>query len=232
MFDESNFVDHSEILWTTGEIYIRYRAILDAGGTIHAPLLAQYLNERFSMSVENALEVFAGPGFIGFHLLSEKIANKMTFIDINPLAIESVLNTIQSNNLFKECSAYCGDNLEPLPAESKFNLVVGNPPWSFKCQGDTSGLIESDPGWRIHSTFYKGIAEYLQPGGMVVLLEWKPYEIEPSGSGIESWDIRPRPPQFDFLEMIDAAKLRHIETVPLEGGWHGLYAVVSMKINE
>ncbi len=225
-------MNHFELLWTTGEIQIRYQSILDAGGTLHAPILAQYLNNRFGLRAENALEAFSGPGFIGFNLLSEGIANKMTFLDINPRAIESVLKTIRANNLVKKCSAYCGDNLEPLPTESKFNLVVGNPPWSFKCQGDTKGLIESDPGWRIHWSFYKGIAKHLQPGGMVVLLEWKPYEIEPSGSGRESWDIRPRPPQFDFLKMIEAGGLRHIETVSLKGGWHGLHAVVSMKINE
>lgn len=232
MFNETDLNNYSELLWKTGEIKIWYRSMLDAGGTIHAPILAQYLKDRFEMSVENALEVFSGPGFIGFHLITEGIANKITFTDINPIAIESVLKTIRSNNLVKQCFAYCGDNLEPLPTESKFNLVVGNPPWSFKYQGNTNGLIESDPGWRIHWAFYKGIEKYLQPGGIVVLLEWKPDEIEPSGSGRESWDIRPRPPQFDFLEMIQAGGLRHIETVKLEGGWRGLYAVVSMKINE
>lgn len=232
MCNETALMNHSDLLWTTGEIEIQYQPILDAGGTIHAPILASYLNDRFEMRVENALEAFSGPGFIGFHLITDKIANKMTFVDINPIAIESVLKSIRSNNLFTKCSAYCGDNLEPLPKESKFNLVVGNPPWSFKYQGNSKGLIESDPGWRIHRAFYKGIAKHLQPGGMVVLLEWKPDEIEPSGSGKESWDIRPRPPQFDFLEMIEAGGLRHIETVPLEGGWCGLHAVVSMKISE
>lgn len=222
-------MNESQILWTTGNIEIRYIPILDAGGTEHATILSRYLKNRFNLSVESALEAFSGPGFIGFHLISEGIARNVTFTDINAIAIESVLETIRSNHLGDQCSAYCGDNLEPLPIEAKFNLVVGNPPWSLKSQEDANGLIESDPGWCIHRAFYKRVAEYLYPGGIVVLLEWKPSETEPSGSGRESWDVRPRPPHFDFLEMIESGGLRCIESIQLEGGWNGLHAVVSMK---
>jgi|GEM_PF-3778864 len=230
LVSEVDLLGYPEILWATGSIEIYYRPLLDAGGTVHAPILARYLRERFNMCVENALEVFSGPGFIGFHLVSQKIAKNITFTDINAVAIQSVLETIRSNNLTDQCSAYCGDNLDPLPTEARFNLVVGNPPWSLKCQDDTNGLLESDPGWHIHRAFYRKIAEYLCPGGIVVLLEWKPNETKPSGSGRESWDIRPRPPQVDFLEMIEAGGLQHIETVQLVGGWNGLHAVVSAKM--
>jgi 16S rRNA G966 N2-methylase RsmD len=230
LVNEADLLGYPEISWTTGAIKIQYRPLLDAGGTVHAPILARYLKERFNTCVENALEVFCGPGFIGFHLISQKIAKKITFTDINAIAIQSVLETIRSNNLTDKCFAYCGDNLDPLPTEARFNLVVGNPPWSLKCQDDANGLLESDPGWHIHRAFYSKIAEYLCPGGMVVLLEWKPNETTPSGSGREFWDIRPRPPQVDFLEMIEAGGLQHIETAQLEGGWNGLHAVVSFKI--
>lgn len=219
---------NEKILWTTGEIQINYQPDLDSGGTVHAPILSEYIQNRFGVTSGNALEVFSGLGFIGFHLISQGIVRNMTFTDINPTAIESVVGTIQFNNLSGRCFAYCGDNLEALPYGSRFDLVVGNPPWSFKNQGEAN-VLESDPGWHIHWKFYKGIAEYLEPGGVVILLEWKPDEVEPSGSGRKSWDIRPRPPQLDFLDMIEAGGLQHIETVPLVGGWVGLHAVISAK---
>jgi 16S rRNA G966 N2-methylase RsmD len=221
-------MQNPELLWTTGKIQINYQPHLDAGGKVHAPILSKYIKERFGIISENALEVFSGLGFIGFHLISEGIARKMTFTDINPIAIKSINNNLSLNNLSQQCSAYCGDNLEALPKDSKFDLVIGNPPWSFKDQGDSFGL-ESDPDWRTHWNFYKRITQYLKPSGIVILLEWKPDEVEPSGSGIKSWDVRPRPPQLDFLEMIEAGGLQHIETVPLVGGWVGLHAVVSSK---
>lgn len=223
-----NYMINSRILWTAGEIQIYYLPDLDVGGTVHAPILSHYIKHRFGIISSDALEVFSGLGFLGFHLISQGIARNMTFADINTTAIESVISTIQFNNLSERCFACCGDNLDALPYRSQFDLVIGNPPWSFRNQGQKN-ILESDPGWRTHWKFYKGIAKYLKPDGIVILLEWKPDEVEPSGSGRKSWDIRPRPPQLDFLEMIEAGGLRHIETVPLVGGWVGLHAVVSSK---
>jgi hypothetical protein len=81
---EIDLLGYPEILWTTGSIRIKYRPLLDAGGTLHAPILARYLKERFNTCVENALEVFSGPGFIGFHLMTEGIAKNITFTAGHP----------------------------------------------------------------------------------------------------------------------------------------------------
>jgi methylase of polypeptide subunit release factors len=212
--------------WSAGPYTVEYPKSLDLGGTEHAAPLSRYIAQRL-LPGGRALEVFAGPGFLGLQLLADGLVASIDFTDIEISAINCIERTIECSKVSSKCRAFCGDNLSAVPAGNTYDLIVGNPPWSFIHQDIASGESECDPGWQLHKRFWGEVSPLLSPGALVILLEWKPFETNPSGSGRENWDRRPRQPADDFREMIEKAGLRCAEMSPISGSWSGLYAIVA-----
>lgn len=216
------------LTWRSGPYTIEYPPALDLGGTIHAAPLGEFIRHR-GVPSGRALEVFSGPGFMGLHLLVEGLVAHIDFTDIQRSAVDCIDATVSRYGLADRCRTFCGDTLEAIPAGETYELVIGNPPWSFLAQDISTGESECDPGWRLHERFWREVRRILSPGARVILLEWKPFETTPSGSGRENWDVRPRPPADDFREMIAGAQLTCVEITPVSGSWAGLHAVVAQR---
>ncbi len=158
------------------------------------------------------------------------LCDHLVLADINERAIESVRKTVARNpHLYNRVTAYVSDNLKAIPPSERFDLVVANPPFfqvprevSFSRVVLTTGtpiegnsLIGSDPEWKIHRDFFKGIPRFLGPDSIVLIAEFEPFEQEPRvfPAAKAAIDTRARPPVADFYTMIRESGLRLREVV-------------------
>lgn len=216
--------------WTSGDIEVCYTPELDGDGSSMAPLFVDYLKANYAnrLPFACAFEWCAGPGFIGFALLAEKVCRRLVLADINSKALDAARATVYNNALDDRVAIYHGDNLAAVPASEKFDLVVGNPPNFFclnpahpayaRLKGD---LRPNDPDWRLHRAFYQTIPSFLSDDAILCIEEVDPYATKcymPNAGmedplwGPEPFDIRARPPIEDFVPMISQAGLEYIAT--------------------
>jgi methylase of polypeptide subunit release factors len=152
-------------------ITVQYAKALDGGGSS----FGQQFLEAVVLTTGHAGHVFelcAGPGLIGFSLLSQGLCDRLTLADINPHAVEACRSTIAENSLEHCCALYQSDVLEAIPPHESWDLVVGNPP-HFP-QGDLtlpSSLRKIDLGLSIHKRFFATVGQHLRPNGSILLQE-------------------------------------------------------------
>lgn len=131
-----------------------------------------YPNKTF----DHCLDWCAGPGPIGFRLLSDGICRNLTLQEIHAPALHAAEQTWQNRpDRLKSAHLHmaCTDTIESMPLHSKFDLVVGNPPngdnaW-FDSDNPTMIRVGRDVGWRIHQEFFANIAARLHTQGRIVL---------------------------------------------------------------
>ena len=182
--------------------YIRYNNIevvykknLHGGGIRFGQQFIPVVKEKFG-HVGHAFEFCAGPGFIGFSLLANKLCDKLTLADINPGAVKVCNETIKKNGLESKVTVYLSDCLDNIPETEKWDLIVGNPPHVFCATEDEykKDITLFDPNFNIHKKFYRDIRKFLKPAGSVLLQEHA-----------ESTSI------VDFREMIEKNGLKIID---------------------
>jgi len=202
-------------LWKFGNTSVVWEASLCSGGDWEAHWYVDFLRRRFpGKKFKKAYEWCCGPAFIGFALLEAGICDQLCVADVNERAIECVKRTLKENPKWADkVTYYVSDNLQSVPDGEKFDLVVGNPPYGYTMPGYTKPrygripLLTCDPEFRIHRAFYRQIGKHLLPGAWLCISELCPFEQEPGAKELKDgpWDIRPRVPILDFIEMIDGA---------------------------
>lgn len=209
-------------IWRVGQIDVIYERKFDGGGTSLARPLVEFIRRHFGdeRRFDAALEWCCGPAFFGFALLSEDLCESLCLVDINPAAIDCVQKSIGANQLEHRVRAYVSDNMASVPKHERFDLVVANPPWYYEINSahplfpviiptDQAGLLQRDPGWRIHEKFYDQIASFLNPGALLLVVESEPHNREVVMYG-HPWDVRPEVPSVVFQEMIRRGGLTHV----------------------
>lgn len=233
------------LFWDYKGLKIEYARNLDGDGRSMASLFVDFIREQYADKIpfECCYEWCSGPGFIGFALLAENICKTLVLADINPQAVEVVKKTVASNELSDRVSVYLSDNLESIPREHQFDLVVSNPP-NYFCLNPlypsynalSDDLRPNDPGWKIHKAFYRQIPAYLTKNAVLCIEEVDPFatkcfmpnlQSDKPLWGPEPFDIRPRPPILDFREMISAAGLSYERVVQLPEPSVPVHIVVS-----
>jgi hypothetical protein len=152
-----------------GGIEIRYRPEHDGGGTEFGQDYVPFLRSFGMPKQRRAFEWCCGPGFIGFSLLGNGLCETLCLADINPAAVASCRRTISANGLVDRAVAYHSDNLQSIPCEERWNLVVGNPP-HFIDQHEAE-IRAHDPDWRVHRAFFATVGDFLAKDGVIVLQE-------------------------------------------------------------
>lgn len=150
------------------DIHVFHSAELHGGGTTHGQQFIPVIRELFG-KVSRVFETCAGPGYIGFSVLSEKLCDSLCLSDINPLAIEAIKHTIDANSLEDRVSYFLSDGMKDVPDSERFDLVILNPP--HFSGGVTRGIIANDTDWLMHERFYSDIAGYLTPDGSILVIE-------------------------------------------------------------
>jgi hypothetical protein len=218
-----------------GSLRVHGEGRLDGGGASHAPLFVNYLKHRFpGRRFEHAFEWCCGLGYLGFALLEAGLCEKLFLADINPDAIAWVERTVAENGLGDKVTFCVSNNFAAIGADQRFDLVIGNPPWCYSKKDLYNERIANDPGWRIHQGFYASVRDHLSPDGIVCVGAFQPFEAEARLENGDLWDMRPRPPHDEFLEMIQRAGLTHLETIAPEGRedtvmGFGTYLLVSTR---
>jgi tRNA1(Val) A37 N6-methylase TrmN6 len=174
---------------TYSGIRIYYKKILDGGGPTIGQDLVQMLRERGLPNQRRVFEWCAGPGFIGLSMLARGMCQTLCLADVNKRAVEACRLTVRENGLHDRVSVYHSNNLRDIPASERWDLVVGNPPhFADACVGDVRA---HDRDWHIHREFYATVGKFLNPGGVIVLVEHN------QGSTVET-----------FREMIEQSGLQ------------------------
>lgn len=191
------------------KVKVWYKIHLDGGGTTYAHVFNRLIREQFpNRTFFKSLEWCSGPGFIGFNLLANNLTQYLRLTDLNNEAIDCAKRTITENQLENRADVYVGDNLNGIPKEEKFDLVVASPPWAYEINNDVNTMISSDVKWKLHEAFYSQIRSFLFPGAIVCLSCFEPFEKKPEVSFQEEpWDIRPEEPILIFKKMIEKGGL-------------------------
>ncbi|WP_330328290.1 methyltransferase [Streptomyces sp. NBC_00536] len=159
-----------------GSIAVSYTAELDGGGNTFGRAYVPFVEEHFGR-VENLFEWCAGPGFIGFSLLAAGCCDALHLGDVNPAARAAVERTARENDLADRVRFHLSAGFSGVPADSRWDLMVGNPPHvnaaapASEYQHAHSPLIWQDEDWGIHRNFYADAPRFLRPGGSVVIQE-------------------------------------------------------------
>lgn len=148
---------------------------LDGGGRLWGINFATDLKKLYPNRVFNrCLDWCSGPGYCGFEMLSAKMVDSLALMDLHDLAIKYANLTIEKNNCGDKVVTYCIDQIEKLPLEEKFDLVIGNPPHSAHVNHELDfdqTRILSDVGWNSHREFFNNIGKFLTEDGVIWLCE-------------------------------------------------------------
>lgn len=148
---------------------VSYKNHLDGGGRGFGQDFIPLLQHYGLPKQGRAFEWCAGPGFIGFSLLAHGLCETLCLADINPEAVQACRRTIADNSLSDRVAVYCSDNLGNIPPDERWDLVVSNPPHFI--DEYLGNLRAHDPDWRVHREFFRTVAPFLRPGGVIVLQE-------------------------------------------------------------
>lgn len=154
-------------------ISLLYTDELDGCGLRTASEIPQVLEYLYRGRVfDNCLEMWSGPGFFGFEVLSVNKCKNLTLVDFYDKAGVVVDKTIKYNKL-DNVKFVLSDNFKSLPPE-KFDLIIGNPPWF--CTDVYADFYDDrrkykDTDWLVHKDFFNNINNYLEDNGVILLAE-------------------------------------------------------------
>ena len=154
------------------DINVYYLPEIDGGGSNKRDYVC-FLEESLGR-VDRVFEWCAGPGFIGFWLLSEGFCNTLCLADINPTAVAACQTTVRKNHLQDLVSVYQSNCFDSIPESESWDLVIGNPPHSGTSQPHSEWggpLLYMDDSWSIHRRFYSGVGRYLKSRSNIVIQE-------------------------------------------------------------
>ena len=155
-----------------------------AGESVWRDCVDQVKEWQPDRKFKRALEWCAGPGFIGFGLLSHEVCKHITLLDIYTPVKELIDKTIQDNQLEGQVDFIISDNFKQVSPQAKWDLIVANPP--HFCV-DPYHPMYNDPrrykdlDWAIHRDFFNTVGQHLTDDGVIVLLE------HVTGSGVSTF---------------------------------------------
>ena len=122
---------------------------------------------------ERAFEWCAGPGYMGFALLGSGLAKTLVLSDVYEHAFQAQKQTVINNEL-NNVILYNSDNLNKIPIDEQWDLVVGNPPHfpnSIQRYDFLDPRLYVDDNWELHKEFFLDIKQHLAPNGKILLWE-------------------------------------------------------------
>jgi hypothetical protein len=168
----SDAPQYARVAFAGIEVY--YTSALDGGGAGSGQDFLHYVG-RWLGPRRRIFEWCAGPGFIGFSLLAHGLCDSLCLADVDAAAVAACRLTIVRNGLERRVSVYHSDCFARIPQHERWDLVVGNPPHS----GSAAPIariqrplhVYQDVGWELHRRFYRRVADFLAPGGEVLVQE-------------------------------------------------------------
>jgi predicted O-methyltransferase YrrM len=144
---------------------------LHGGGRDVGQFLFRLLHERGIQRCRRLFEFCAGPGYVGYYLLSLGMCETLCLADVNPRALEVARRTAAYNGLDHLVTIHQSDVLDSIPPDERWDLVIGFPPGDQPASPEAASIIYHDPDWQLHRRFYSSIRRFMQPNGHVFLVE-------------------------------------------------------------
>jgi tRNA1(Val) A37 N6-methylase TrmN6 len=205
---------------TTGTelISVQYDSHMDGGGTWFGTDYVTEIRSRYPNRIfERCLEWCSGPGFIGFDILSHGLSKNLVLHDCYHPAIGKVKETVALHDLSARVRYHCGREIDIIPKDQKFDLVVANPPHYAVCPGDDNyQRIAVDTDWTAHRMFYQQILQYLSDDGRILIQENQ----AGSEQGVETFR---HTIESNGLEILDVSASQQFWNVP--GPWCQIYYI-------
>lgn len=170
------------------------RSDLNGGGSGFGQDYIRVLTEVGLDECGRLFEFRAGPEYIGYSLLARGFCRHLTLADVNPVAVQAAQRNTDFNSIAHRVTVYSPDDLDQIPANEKWDLVVADSPHFLEWNGE---LRCEDTDWQLHKMFYSQVKRFLNPGAWVILQE------NAFGSSAEV-----------FIPMIREAEGNHIQTLP------------------
>jgi len=139
--------------------------------------LAKSFDKKITM-----LDMCAGQGCIGLSTMNEceNISN-LLLAEISEYEVQQMQKTLELNKL-SEVEIIQSDVFDNMPENSTFDLISCNPPhFDISDDEDITKLQRADKDWKFHKKFLGNVSQFLNPGGIVTLIENK------SGSTYETF---------------------------------------------
>ena len=144
----------------------------DGGGTWFGQEYVSVIQQRYQRRFGRCLEWCSGPGFIGFALLAHSICDEICLMDSHVPVSESIRETTRRNGVEQQTTFYCCNEIEQLPPDERFDLIVANPPHYLECPGDSNyQRIAVDQDWQAHKEFYRNIGRHMHPDSTILIQE-------------------------------------------------------------
>lgn len=141
------------------------------GGLAGGRDFPRVLNELGIGRRPRLFEFCAGPGYIGYSLLAAGWCETLTLSDVDPGAVATARRSAALNGLGDRVAVFESDVLDAIPADRRWDLVVGNPPHFLPDRDQPASIQRFDPGWDVHRRFYRSVKRHMEPGGLVVMFE-------------------------------------------------------------
>ena len=124
----------------------------------------------------SVLEIGTGSGAVILSLAkSGKKFGELMTVDIEPSAIEAAKNNAKTNKI--DSAGFCvSDLFDSLPARSRFDFILFNPPYlptskMDKVKGSLNSALDGGPdGLRVVRRFLAEAGSHLVPGGKILLI--------------------------------------------------------------
>lgn len=215
-YDQTENLLKNDRLLQLNNFSLFYKEEDHGGGLILRHNYLEFLNHTHKKNNFNScLEWCAGPGFIGFTLLDHNCIQTLDLIDCSQSAIDSCNQTIKNlpdNYIVK---AYCDNTVKNL--KTKYDLIVGNPPWYSKLLLKENGLnrIYCDLNFNIHKDFFEHVDKLLNKNGRIILVEGL-YASHPN----------------DFVPLLNTLEIEQIVKFDNNDFWHDCYFLVLKRKND
>jgi Methyltransferase small domain len=151
-----------------GEIAVFDKPGHHMGGLAFGRDFPRVLNELGIGRRERMFEFCAGPGYIGYSLLAAGWCESLVLADVDADAVSMARLTASHNELGDRVVVYRSDVLDQIPDAERWDLVVANPPHYPEGNGDARIF---DPGWDLHRRFYASVGGFMNPGGLILMVE-------------------------------------------------------------
>lgn len=122
---------------------------------------------------EKCYEWCSGPATLGFGILANNLCKSLCLADIYEPSVNAIKETIITNHL-SNVSVYQGHNLDALPFNEQFDLIISNPPHFANPVYQYNFLDERlyvDQDWNLHKEFFANIKKHLLDNAKIILFE-------------------------------------------------------------
>jgi len=145
--------------------------------TVYEPAEDSFLLATYASSLKGGiLEIGCGSGIVALSAAAASPANTVLAVDINPKAVECAKRNAKKNGV-GNASFTVSDMFASIPASSKFDFILFNPPYlpttrgeKLELENENAAYDGGESGLEVFHAFAEQVGEHLAPNGKVAAI--------------------------------------------------------------